>query len=76
MEVECYTQNQQKLKSKNEFFNDRGLYHIETNPLIYRVYQWTGFYMIGIFVMKEFICKIAKSANKRITSKAFYGLWF
>ena len=26
---------------------------IETSPLIFSVNQWTGFYMIGISVMKE-----------------------
>ena len=28
-------------------------HHIETSPLICRTNQWTGFYMIGISVMKE-----------------------
>ena len=30
-----------------------GPYHIETIPLICRANQWTGFYMIGTYVMKE-----------------------
>ena len=29
-------------------------YHIETSPLICSAIQWTGFYMIGTSVMKEF----------------------
>ena len=33
-------------------FHDRGSYHIETNPLIWRANQCTGFYMIGTAVMK------------------------
>ena len=30
-----------------------GPYHIETSPLIFPENQWTGFYMIGTFVVKE-----------------------
>ena len=30
-----------------------GPYHIETSPLICSENQWTGFYMIGISVMRE-----------------------
>ena len=29
------------------------LYHLETNPSIFRANQWSSFYMIGISVMKE-----------------------
>ena len=36
-----------------ELFHDGGRYHIETSPLICRANQWTGFYMISAFVMKE-----------------------
>ena len=32
---------------------DGGPYHIEISPLICRTNQWTGFYLIGISVMKE-----------------------
>ena len=35
------------------FFHHGGSDHIETSPLICRVNQWTGFYMIGTSVMKE-----------------------
>ena len=37
------------------YFNSflRGLYHIETSPLICSANQWTGFYMITASVMKE-----------------------
>ena len=31
----------------------RSPYHIETSPLICKANQWTGFCMIGTFVMKE-----------------------
>ena len=34
-------------------FHDGGRHHIETSPLIYPANQWTGFYMITAFVMKE-----------------------
>ena len=34
-------------------FHDGCPYHIETRPLISRENQWTGFYTIGTFVMKE-----------------------
>ena len=37
-----------------ELFHDGGHCHIETNPLICRANQWTGFCMIGTSVMKEF----------------------
>ena len=40
-------------KSTTELFHDECSYYIETNPLISRVNQWTGFYMIGTSVMKE-----------------------
>ena len=33
--------------------HDGGRYDIETSPLICRANQWTGFYMITAFVMKE-----------------------
>ena len=33
--------------------HDRGLYHLETSPLICSANQRTGFYMIGTSVMKE-----------------------
>ena len=34
-------------------FHERGLYHIETSPLIFAANQWTCFYMIGTSVVKE-----------------------
>ena len=34
-------------------FHDGGPYHVETRPLICPANQWTGFYMIGTFVMKK-----------------------
>ena len=37
-----------------ELFHDGGRYHIETSLFICRANQWTGFYMITAFVMKEF----------------------
>ena len=33
----------------HKLFNDGGRYHIETSP----ANQWTGFYMITAYVMKE-----------------------
>ena len=30
----------------SSLFHDRGHYHIETSPPIYRANQWTGFYMV------------------------------
>ena len=36
-----------------QLFHDVGRYHIETSPLICRANQWTGFYMIMAYVMKE-----------------------
>ena len=43
----------QFLQCNTQVFSDRGPYRIETSPLICRADQWTGFYMIGISVMKE-----------------------
>ena len=40
-----------------QLFHDRGSYHIETSPLICSANQrnqWTGFYLIGTSVMKEY----------------------
>ena len=34
-------------------FHDGGCYHIETSPLICGANQWTGFYMVTAFVMRE-----------------------
>ena len=36
-------------------FHDGGQYHVETSPLIYSANQWTGFYMMGTFVLREFL---------------------
>ena len=36
-----------------KLFHDIGSYHIETSPLICYANQWTGFYMIGTYVMKQ-----------------------
>ena len=36
-----------------QLFHDVGLCLIETSPLICSANQWTGFYMIGVSVMKE-----------------------
>ena len=37
----------------HQLFLDGGPYHIKTSPLICRVNQWTGYYMIETYVMKE-----------------------
>ena len=42
----------------------RRSYHIETSPLIYRVNQWTGFYMIETSVMKELNWVLATQSSK------------
>ena len=34
---------------------------METNPLICYANQWTGFYMVGTFVMKELMHKEIKA---------------
>ena len=33
-----------KVLGYTELFHDRGRYHMEISPLIWRVNQWTGFY--------------------------------
>ena len=35
------------------FFHFGGPYHVETSPLNCSANQWTGFYMIGTYIMKE-----------------------
>ena len=40
---------------KAYLFHEGGPYHIETIPFICRANQWTGFYMIGTSVMKEWV---------------------
>ena len=37
-----------------QLFHDGGPCHIETSPLISRTNQWTGFYLIGTFVLSSF----------------------
>ena len=37
----------------HQLFDDRGIHHIGTSPLICSVSQWTGFYMIQTLVMRE-----------------------
>ena len=41
--------------SLNKLFHNEDLYHVKTSHLIYFANQWTGFYMIGSFVIKELI---------------------
>ena len=36
-----------------QLFNDGGPYNMEASPLICFANQWTGFYIIGTFVMKD-----------------------
>ena len=43
---------------------DGNSHHIETSPLICRTNQWTGFYMMGTFVMKELKLKFNEAASK------------
>ena len=38
---------------KQKILDGGGRYHIETSPLVCSANQWTGFYMITAFVMKE-----------------------
>ena len=40
----------QQVQEFSETFQDGGRYHIETSPL---ANQWTGFYMITAYVLKE-----------------------
>ena len=39
-------------KVLSKLFHDRGSYQIETSPLICSANQWTGFYMMGPYVIK------------------------
>ena len=51
--------------SRNSFING-GPCHIEISPFIYRASQWTGFYVIGIFIMKEFILFTIEDTGKAL----------
>ena len=43
----------QKVTLSDSILSWRGPYHTDTSPLICKANQWTGFYMIGVSVMKE-----------------------
>ena len=55
-------------------FHDGGIYHIETSPLICTANQWTGFYMTGTYVMKEFkdITESRQQTNYVLLATQFY----
>ena len=57
--------------NKYLLFHDGGLYHLETCPLICYKNHWTGLYLTGTSVMKEFkkiliINPILTNENERI----------
>ena len=45
----------QKVTLRDSVLSWWGPYHTETSPLIWFAIQWTGFYMVGVSVMKELI---------------------
>ena len=49
-------------------FHGRGLYHIETSPLICSANQWTSFYMITTSVIKELMAKW-RNAQRKLDAK-------
>ena len=51
-------------ESEAYLFHDRGPYHIEICPLIYRANQWTDYYMTETCVMKELINALINNARK------------
>ena len=51
----------------SELIQDGRRYHIKTSPLIYGANQWTGFYMIMAFVMKELNIFLA-NVTRQITN--------
>ena len=64
-----------------KLFHDGSPYYIETSPLICRANQWTDFYMIGTFVMKElmrYTCKCfsldmdVRPCSRKASSKKAY----
>ena len=46
-------------QNMHQLFHAGGPYHIEISPLICRINQWAGFYMVGTSVMKD-LTKLAK----------------
>ena len=59
-------------------FHREGPNHKETSPLICRVNQWTDFYVIQNFVMKELIplpLVFKSSQTATFMFKKFSGIW-
>ena len=54
-----------------EPFHNGGRYHIETSPLTCGTNQWTGFYMIIVFVMKRLIYIQVYATQPRHGKKSF-----
>ena len=54
----------------HQLFHDKGLFHIETTPLICRANQWTGVYMIGTSVVKELTEKPLKNTPEKFATPA------
>ena len=52
--------------------HDGGPFHIESSPLICRVNQWIGFYMMGTFVIK----KVIGWWHTKKTAKKFRPVYF
>ena len=52
-------------------FHDGGPYHVETSPLIYSANQWTGFYKIGTFVIKELKTKSEEVVQRCYVKQVF-----
>ena len=59
----------------NKLFHDGDPCHTETSPLICSANQWTDFYMIGTFFMKELIRKVFHTWWTVMTSRT-NTTWF
>ena len=49
----CFCQEEGSENFPTSLFHDGCHYHIETSPLIWSANQWSGFFLIGISIMKE-----------------------
>ena len=70
-----FWKHDEEVLKKSYFCHDRGPYHIETSPMICRDDQWTGFYMIGISVMKEFSHPIITFTTEYSEEKAIFWIF-
>ena len=63
-------------RGKLYLFYEGGPYHIETSLLIWSANQWTGFYVIGISVMKELKENCYEHSHSHLTALSHFRPMF